>query len=326
MTSTVVVERLVEDPDRLSDQIFASFQKLECLEAFSRAKAIFLKPNLTYPRYKPGVVTRIAFVRSFIEAFTRANGNATIYVGEGEGGYNAFSMDEALKVMGFFDLAERFPRVKILNLSRMPSRVIDLPTPRGPYPIALPAIFFDDVDFAVSLPVPKIHGMTTLTLSMKNLWGCLPDVMRLKNHFLFDHLISQIAQALKFRYAFLDGLVGLNRNGPMVGDPVELGWFVAADSLGAFDAVTAGLMGFSWKSVRHLKNAGAAGLVPAEANIRILGDAAALRKKFVLRRTPWNYPALAAFRSRRLTRLFYFSRYAKVLHDIMYTSRKRPVS
>jgi UDP-glucose 4-epimerase len=49
-------------------------------------------------------------------------------------------------------------------------------------------------------------------------------------------------------------------------------------------------------------------------------------RKFMLKRNFWNYPALIAFHSRKLTHLFYFSMWAKVLHDIMYTFRKRPIS
>jgi hypothetical protein len=51
-----------------------------------------------------------------------------------------------------------------------------------------------------------------------------------------------------------------------------------------------------------------------------------LKKNFVLKRNFWNYPALAAFHSRRLTHLFYFSKLAKPLHDIMYMVRRRPIS
>ena len=51
----------------------------------------------------------------------------------------------------------------------------------------------------------------------------------------------------------------------------------------------------------------------------------ALKKKFVLKRNFWNYPALVAFRSKKLTDLVYFSKWAQLIHDIMYTVRKRPI-
>lgn len=51
--------------------------------------------------------------------------------------------------------------------------------------------------------------------------------MRLKNHFVFDEIISQIYDVLKFRYAFLEREYGLDDNGPMAGTPVQIKWFAA---------------------------------------------------------------------------------------------------
>jgi len=93
-------------------------------------------------------------------------------------------MSEAFKNMGFFELEKEFPQVRIVNLSRLPSKEIEIDTPRGPYKISLPEIFFNEIDFSISCPVPKVHCMTKVTLSYKNQWGCLPDVMRLKNHYI----------------------------------------------------------------------------------------------------------------------------------------------
>jgi len=149
--------------------------------------------------------------------------------------------------------------------------------------------------------------------------------MRLQNHYMFPFIIARVAEALKFRYAFLDGKYGLTRYGPMSGDAVEVNWFVAANSLGAFDAVIAKMMGFDWRTVPHLRQIGRYGLVPDERTMRVLGSPEALARPFHLRRGFWAYPALAAFHSKHLTRLFYLSRYAKAMHDVMYTFRRRDI-
>jgi len=168
--------------------------------------------------------------------------------------------------------------------------------------------------------------MTRITLSFKNQWGCLPDTMRLKNHYVFDEIISQICEKLKFQFAFLDGKYGLDTNGPMNGDPVLVDWYAASNSLGAMDMVISEMMGIDWNKVGHLKNAEQNGLMPKREEIRIIGNPAGLKRKFTLSRNFWNYPALAAFNSSSLTNLFYFSMWAKLLHDIMYSVRKRPIS
>jgi len=153
----------------------------------------------------------------------------------------------------------------------------------------------------------------------------LPDTMRMKNHYVFDKIISQVCNHLKFKYAFLDGKYGLNTNGPMVGEPVEVNWFVASNSLGAFDVVVSEMMGFNWRDIGHLREAANLGFISDPEEIKVIGNTKALKKKFILKRDVWNYPALLAFNSKRLTHFFYFSSYAKILHDIMYLFRKRPL-
>jgi hypothetical protein len=111
----------------------------------------------------------------------------------------------------------------------------------------------------------------------------------------------------------------------MDGTPVEVNWFVASNSLGAFDRVLSDLMGFYYRKIAHLKMAERYGLIPELENIMLIGDPEKLKRKFILKRNFWNYPALAAFHSKHLTHLFYFSMWAKLLHDIMYTFRKKPI-
>ena len=325
MKPTVYIERLEPTELEVAAQFDRSLVAIGLAERVESLKTVLIKPNLTYPVYKEGVTTRPEFVRHLVGALLRAKRNLKIFIGEGEGGYNSFSMSEAMRRIGFADIAEEYPHVELVNLSKVPSRSVELRTLKGPYTIDLPEIFFKDVDCSISCPLPKVHCMTTLTLSLKNLWGCLPDVMRLKNHYMFPHIISNVWKLLKFEYAFLDGKYGLTSNGPMEGEVVEVNWFVASNSLGAFDAIVAQLMGFEWSAIRHLSIAERYGCVPSEKEVEVIGDLQRLQRKFQLKRNFWNYPALVAFHSKQLTHFFYLSRSAALLHGIMYLVRKRPI-
>lgn len=325
MKAIAIIDPIKDTAEELQVQIHSASKQIDLEEEVRSAKVIFIKPNLTYPVYKKGVTTRKTFISCLVESLLGINSNVKIYIGDGEGGYNSFSMTKALEEMGFFKLEKEYPQVKIINLSKIPSKEIEIDTPQGPYKIALPEIFFNEIDFSIGCPLPKVHCMTKVTLSYKNQWGCLPDVMRLKNHYMFDYIISKVSETLKFRYAFLDGKYGLDDNGPMIGNPVELNWFVASNSLGAFDMIVSGMMGFDWKKIGHLKMAAKYGFIPKREDIKVIGDFESLKRKFVLKRNFWNYPALAAFHSKHLTHLFYFSKWAKLLHDIMYTFRKNPI-
>ena len=325
MKPTVIAEKLAQGPASVEKQFDHALFALSLSDDFGRANAVFIKPNLTFPSYKKGVTTQKVFVEQLVASLRKINTTTKIYIGEGEGGYNSYSMTDAMRNMGFFEIAENYPNVEIINLSKMKTRIVEVKANGKPYPLRLPEIYFQDIDFSITCPLPKVHCMTGITLSFKNQWGCLPDTMRLKNHYVFDEIISQVCDILKFRYAFLDGKYGLDNNGPMMGDPVEVNWFVAANSLGAFDQVVSGMMGFDWRRIGHLKMAEKYGFMPGRNEIQIIGDPDSLRREFTLKRDFWNYPALAAFHSRKLTHLVYFSMWAKLLHDVMYTFRKRSI-
>jgi len=322
----VIVNSLHNDAEGLRNQILGTFDIMGLSLAFDRAQAIFIKPNLMYPKYKEGVTTRRDFVAALVASLRTINTTTKIYIGEGEGGYHSFSMTDAMKDMGFYEVAETYPNVEIVNLSYLATREVELKAKGKPYLLNVPELFIKEIDFSISCPVPKVHCMTGITLSFKNQWGCLPDMMRLKNHYVFDEIISQICNILKFQYAFLDGKHGLDTNGPVMGDPVEVNWFVASDSLGAFDRVVSDMMGFNWQRIGHLKMAEKYGLMPGKDKIQIIGNPASLKRQFTLKRNIWNYPALVAFHSKKLTHIVYISKWAKLLHDIMYTFRKRSIS
>lgn len=325
MKPIVFAEKIAQNPKDLEEQFLRSFNSLPIIDEFNKANAIFIKPNLTYPKFKKGVTTRVEYIESLVAALRQINSSTKIYIGEGEGGYNSFSMTEAMQFMGFYELEKKFKNVRVVNISKILSRTVELEVGGKPYLINLAKLFFDEIDFSITCPVPKVHCMTKISLSFKNQWGCLPDTMRMKNHYVFDKIISQICSILKFRYAFLDGKYGLNKNGPMVGQPIDIDWFVASNSLGAFDAVVSEMMGINWRDIGHLREAVNLGFIPERKEISVIGDLGSLKRDFSLKRNFWNYPALFAFNSKRLTHFFYFSKYAKFLHDVMYLFRKRPL-
>ena len=325
MKPIVFVEEITQNSKELEKQFLMSFNSLPIIDEFNKANAIFIKPNLTYPKFKKGVTTRIEFIESLVAALRQINSSTKIYIGEGEGGYNSFSMTEALQSMGFYELEKKYQNVKVVNISQIPSKAVELKVEGKPYLINLPELFFDEIDFSITCPVPKVHCMTKISLSFKNQWGCLPDTMRMKNHYVFDKIISQVCNHLKFKYVFLDGKYGLDNNGPMVGHAIEVNWFVASNSLGASDAIVSEMMGFNWRDIGHLREAANLGFIPDRKEIKIVGDLKPLKRDFSLKRNFWNYPALFAFNSKQLTHFFYFSSYAKILHDIMYLFRKRPL-
>jgi len=147
----------------------------------------------------------------------------------------------------------------------------------------------------------------------------------LKKHYVFDKIIGQIYNHLKFKYVFLDGKYRLDDNSPIVSQAAEVNCFAASYSLGVFGITVSEIMGLNWKNIGQLRKTVNLGFIPNPEEIKVIGNLESLKEKLILKRNFWNYPALLAFNSKQLTNFFYFSKYAKFLHDVMYLFRKRPL-
>ncbi|OGM12626.1 hypothetical protein A2V80_03100 [Candidatus Woesebacteria bacterium RBG_16_39_8b] len=80
---------------------------------------VFIKPNLTFPHYKKGVMTSPRCIEQLIIALKDYTGN--IMIGEADGGgYNRFSMDVVFDKTGLFEIAKKY-EAKIVNLSTQSS-------------------------------------------------------------------------------------------------------------------------------------------------------------------------------------------------------------
>jgi uncharacterized protein (DUF362 family) len=295
------------------------------LERVTSSTRIALKPNLTYPYYKPGVTTSPQIIREVVKVLRKYTQHIAIV--ETDGGYGAWQASEAFAGHELYQLQDEF-EVEVINLNDEPREMIAFRSGRQEYHLPLPARLLHETDLFITMPVPKIHCMTGLTLSYKNQWGCVPDVMRLRLHYIFDDAIVAINRALK-PAVLADGTYFLDRSGPMEGNPVQMDLIIAASDAGAFDRYVSELMGFPWRRVRHLRRAVELGDMPARLeDIHYNVSPGDVRKHtFRLERTLRNYIALAGFNSRFLTWLGYESWFGRVvLHNILYAIVGKPVA
>jgi uncharacterized protein (DUF362 family) len=215
---------------------------------------IFIKPNLTYPTFRPGVM----ITKEALEAAICAVRDYTshIYIGDADsGGYNRFSMDEVYRELGVGELVRRYG-VKVVNLSSGPRKSINFECKGRTISLYSPCLLTDEIDFLITMPVPKIHNMTGVSLTFKNQWGCIPDPQdRLWLHPYFKYLIIEVKKAVKARLAIVDGKFGLNINGPIKGMPVQLNWGLVTNDIGTGARLACELMQVQPEKISHLKYA-----------------------------------------------------------------------
>ncbi len=294
------------------------------LARVKRGTRVAIKPNLTYPYYKKGVTTSPAAIRAVVEVLRERTDK--IAVVETDGGYGAWKATEAFAGHGLYELREQYG-IEVVNLCEEERRMISFKSGWSDYQLPLPTRLLDQTDVFITMPVPKIHCMTVLTLAYKNQWGCIPDIMRLRRHYIFNDAIIAINKALR-PAVLADGSYFLDQNGPMEGVPVAMDYVIGASDAGAFDRYASELMGFSWRQVPHLRRAVSAGDMPSDlAEIHCnLSPTQARKHQFRLDRTGKNLIALAGFKSRFLTWFGYESWFGRVvLHGILYAIIGKPV-
>ncbi len=239
MTRRRVATSCVVDA-RMDEAVQSALEQAGLLADLCHTTRVALQPNLTYPYYKQGMTTSPLVIREAVKVLRQYT--AHIAVVETDGGYGAWQATEAFAGHGIYELGKQYD-VEVVNLCDEPREMISFSSGKRIHQLPLPVRLLHETDLFISMPVPKIHAMTGLTLAYKNQWGCVPDVMRLRRHYVFDAIVA-INKALK-PAVLADGTYFLDRNGPMDGDPVRMDLIIAASDAGAFDRYVSELMGLS---------------------------------------------------------------------------------
>jgi uncharacterized protein (DUF362 family) len=140
------------------------------------------------------------------------------------------------------------------------------------------------MDAIISVPVMKTHDQGQVTLSLKNLKGLVIDADKRRIHQLgmFEGAVDLVSY---FRPVFtvVDGLIGQEGMGPLMGLPVELGLILAGRDLVAVDATAGRVMGFEAEEVPITAAAAKRGLGVLDAGqIEVVGERVdAVRRRFV---------------------------------------------
>lgn len=219
-----------------------------------RDRRVVLKPNLV--EFDPsGVInTHPTLIAATIEAF-RSLGARDVIVAEGPGHrrdneylLRASGLHEQLQDMGarFVDLNHDAVRRVGLRSSFTALGELYLPTT------------VLDADLFVSMPKLKTHHWAAVTLSMKNLFGIVPGSLYgwPKNilHWMgLEGSIIDINAALDVpRFNIVDGIIGMEGNGPIQGSAKQVGVLVFGADPVAVDSTCSRLMSIDPRKVGYL--------------------------------------------------------------------------
>lgn len=306
-----------------ADAIRRGFDWLGGPTRIRNSDRVCIKPNLTFPRFRRGVMTNPDALESLVIYLRNHTDRITICESD-SGGYNRFSMDEVFSATGTYEMARRYG-VQVVNMSHEPSRPIEVIVGTKKMFIPLPSLLLDETDLFVTMPVPKVHSNTIVSLSIKNQWGVIQDPpLRLKLHPYFKDVVYAVNKALPRTISVVDGKYGLTRSGPLRGDIVELNWLLLCDNIYCADFVCCELMRVDHKKVPYLRS------IFEKEGIKNLDGVVfnqdyrkfIAKEAFYLKREWTDYPGLLTFNSRFLAYIGYHSPLAKPLHWLLYRFRE----
>ena len=230
---------------------------LRSVGAEVRGARVLLKPNLV--EYDPGttVNTDPRLVAATVVAMRRL-GAADVIVAEGPG--HRRDTQFVLTATGLSStLAEVDAAFVDLNTDAVVARRL-----RSHYTalrtLALPRSIVE-ADVVVSMPKMKTHHWAGVTLSLKNCFGCVPGRIygwpkNALHEVGIEQAILDVAAAVRPNLAIVDGIVGMEGNGPISGTPVASGVLIFGNDPVAADVVAARSMNIDPERVPYLVEAG----------------------------------------------------------------------
>jgi len=228
-----------------------------------RGKRVVLKPNLVEFDQNTVINTHPKMVHAALEAF-RAAGAADVRVAEGPG-HRRVTLDLA-DAAGYFSTFPKFESLFTdLNLDEVTK--VNLIRPHS----KLSSLYLPNTvlgcDLLVSMPKMKTHHWVGATLSMKNLFGLVPGgVYGWPKNVLhwagIGESIADLHTLFPRTFSIVDGIVGMEGNGPIQGTPRPMGIVVAGADPVAVDATCCRIMHIDPRRVSYLT------LAAGEAQLR----------------------------------------------------------
>jgi uncharacterized protein (DUF362 family) len=116
-------------------------------------------------------------------------------------------------------------------------------------------------DYVISLAKLKTHHWAGVTLSLKNMFGIVPGgcygwPKNILHWAGMDGAILDINAAVRPDFAIVDGIVGMEGNGPIQGTAKAVGALVLGDDPVAVDATCSRVMGLRPEKINHIARAG----------------------------------------------------------------------
>jgi uncharacterized protein (DUF362 family)/Pyruvate/2-oxoacid:ferredoxin oxidoreductase delta subunit len=274
----VAISRCADyDQERVNEALRRGVNLLGGIGAFvSPGQKVLLKVNLLVPiGPERAVTTHPAVVEAMVRLVQEAGGEPLIADSPSAAiPYTPAGLRVVYRATGMLKVAERTGAMLNWDTS-----TVSVPYPEGLLMKRLEVIRpVVEADVVISMPKLKTHVLTCFTGATKNLFGVIPGLdkpgFHAKLHTLhnFSAMLLDVTYLVKPALVVMDGVVGMEGDGPRAGDPRQVGVLLLGRDSVALDAVATTIVGINPLEVETLKIAREKGWWPGDlSEIEVLG-------------------------------------------------------
>ncbi|MFH1825375.1 MAG: DUF362 domain-containing protein [Candidatus Firestonebacteria bacterium] len=265
---------------------------------------VLLKPNLL-SAYLPseGITTHPAIVKAVVKCVKEIGGIP--FIGDCPGAI-VIGIEKIWEKTGMRRVADE-TNTELVYLEKRGSEIFN--------GIAISKAIHD-FNVIINLPKFKTHSLTGITGSIKNLFGLVPGWHKASFHRdypsaeAFSKVLINILKVVKPALSIMDGIVGMEGNGPSSGNPRKIGLILMSSDCVALDTVMVKIMGYDPNNIGMLNEAYKEGFVP-EGN-ELVGENLELIK------IP-NFKLPASLCGQKLTKKIFENKILGILAQIYYS-------
>jgi len=232
----------------------------------NKGERVLLKVNLLNASIpSKAVVTNPILVKKTVEAIQKIG--ATPVIGDSPSGqFTKRRLNKVYEKAGLIQLSKE-TGVE-LNYNTQTKKI---PIQDGRQLTKVPICnFVLQADRIIALPKIKTHSYMIMTLATKIMYGVVPGLTKAKYHALyprginFSDMLLDVLSVAKPDLIIMDGIIGMQGNGPAGGTPVDIGVLLAAEDALAMDISVCKILGVEPVGIPVLKRGKIRGLWPKE--------------------------------------------------------------
>jgi len=211
---------------------------------------ILIKPNLNNDLIAlTGNCTDLRVLAALVESL-QGRGYTRITVADGSNvGIDRRGIDTFARLR-VDALSERLG-FQLVNLNTQVGRKVQLDGGAEPRIASI----VEDCDYLISVPTIKTHVEAGMSCAMKNWVGIVVGQDKRQMHYDLCSNIQAIHEHVSPDLVIVDGIVGMEGNGPGDGDPFRFGWLMASNHAALCDVVVARLIDMAIADIPYLVHA-----------------------------------------------------------------------